>query len=55
MPGRKDQRKQELKQAAQSCWKLTYIFKKSNPSKELKELPVNENQGIATSNLENEG
>ena len=52
MPGRKDQRNQELKWAAQSCSKLTKMLKLSE---EFKELSASGNQYIATSNLESEG
>ena len=52
MPG---QSNRELKQAAQSCSKLTNIFKKPKLPKELKELSASENQDIVTSNLESEG
>ena len=55
MSGWKNQRSRELKRAAKSCSKLTDIFKKSKPSQESKELSANENQDIASSNLESEG
>ena len=55
MPAKKDQRIRELKQAAQSCSKLTAFFKKSKLSEELKELSASESQDIATSTLESEG
>lgn len=38
MPKRKDQRNRELNRAAQSCSKLTDIFKKTKPYKESKKL-----------------
>ena len=55
MPAKKDQRIRELKQAAQSCSKLTAFFKKSKLSEGLKELSASESQDIATSTLESEG
>ena len=37
MPGRNDRKNHELKRAAQSCSKLTDLFKKSKPSVEVSE------------------
>ena len=42
MPGRNDQKNCELKWAAQSCSKLTDLFKKAKPSAEVAEDPEDE-------------
>ena len=42
MPGRNDKKKHELKQAAQSCSKLTDLPKKAKPSAEVAEDPEDE-------------